>query len=48
MEPMNNAIKVLKKNEPETLEGTQEEWAQNWVWRDINCTQDTFPIERVV
>ena len=28
MEPMNNEIQVFKKNEPETLEGMQEEWAQ--------------------
>ena len=25
---MNNAIQVFKKNESETLEGMQEEWAQ--------------------
>ena len=26
--PMNNAIQVFKKNEPETLENMQGEWAQ--------------------
>ena len=28
IEPMNNATQVFKKNEPENLEGMQEEWAQ--------------------